>query len=266
MIFSIAKLNRLPKEERDPLYLLLVPDSVFEKFRINRKTLTNPFGERVVRGVFPPDENFGSIEVKHRFKDEDCVYSCQVAFEAFMESLRLDFLIINDPFSERFNVDVDERGRDTLYGTSSRNIPEEIRAMNAGLAPGMVRRGLRLMGESVKCLETFMELFGLKTLTIDAFFYHNAILWERYGFGYFKGRKLMEQIDREFQPGGLLYKHLDDSTPFRRKGMEGTVRGRSWAIYDGICLEAFGTDWESPIMYKVPRKEFKDNTFPNQTF
>jgi hypothetical protein len=49
MTFSIAKLNRLPKEERDTMYLLLVPDSVFELFHINRKTLTNPFGERVVR-------------------------------------------------------------------------------------------------------------------------------------------------------------------------------------------------------------------------
>jgi hypothetical protein len=266
MTFSIAKLNRLPKEERDPMYLLLVPDAVFEMFHINRKTLTNLSGERVVRGIFPPDENFGSIEVKHRSEDKDCIYSCQVAFEAFMESLRLDFLIINDPFSERFNVDVDEMGRDTLFGTSSRNIPEEIRAMKAGLAPGMVRRGLRLMRESVRCLETFMAALDLKTLTIDAFFYHNAILWERYGFGYFKGGKLMERIDREFRPGGLLYKYLDDSTPFRRKGTEETVRGRSWAIYDGLCLDAFGHDWESPIMYKTLGKEFQLSTFPDQVF
>jgi hypothetical protein len=266
MTFSIAKLNRLPKEERDPMYLLLVPDAVFEMFHINRKTLTNPFGERVVRGIFPPDENFGCIEVKHRSEDKDCVYSCQVAFEAFMESLRLDFLIVNDPFSERFNVDVDEMGRNTLFGTSSRNIPEEVRAMNAGLAPGMVRRGLRLMRESVKCLEAFMRPLDLKTLTIDAFFYHNAILWERYGFGYFKGGKLVEQINREFQPGGILYRYLDDSTPFRRKGMERTVRGRSWAVYDGVCLDAFGDDWESPIMYKTLGKEFQINTFPDPVY
>jgi hypothetical protein len=266
MTFSIARLNRLPKEERDPMYLFLVPDQIFDQFQINRKTLTNPFGERVAQGIFPPDENFGCIEVKHRAGDQDSIFSCQVAFEAFMESLRLDFLIINDPFSERFRVDVDEEGRDTLFGTSSRNIPEEIRAMNAGLAPGMVRRGLKLMRESVKCLERFMEPLGLKTLTIDAFFYHNAILWEKYGFGYFKGGKLMERIDREFRPGGLLYQYLDDSNPFRRKGNEKTVRGRSWAIYDGICLDALGTDWESPIMYKVFGKDFQLNTFPDSIY
>jgi hypothetical protein len=228
--------------------------------------LTNPFGERVIQGIFPPDENFGCIEVKHRSGEKDCIYSCQVAFEAFMESLRLDFLIINDPFSERFNVDVDETGRDTLYGTRSRNIPEEIKAMNAGLAPGMIRRGLHLMKESVKCLETFMEPFGLKTLTIDAFFYHNAILWERYGFDYFKGRKLMERINLEFQLGGQLYEKMDGSTPFRRMGIEKRARGRSWAIYDGLCLDAFGEDWESPIMYKTLGKDSHVNTFPDQIY
>jgi hypothetical protein len=266
MTFSIAKLNRLPKEERDTMYLLLVPDSVFELFHINRKTLTNPFGERVVQGIFPPDENFGCIEVKYRSQDKDCVFSCQVSFEAFMESLRLDFLIINDPFSERFNVDVDETGRDTLYGTRSRNIPEEIRAMNAGLAPGMLRKGLRLMRESVKCLEAFMEPLGLKTLSLDAFFYHNAILWERYGFGYFKGGKLMEKVHQDFQPGGALYEGLDNSTPFRGKGMEKTVRGRSWAIYDGIYLDVFDEEWESPMMYKMLGKDFHLNNFPGQVF
>jgi hypothetical protein len=266
MSFSIAKVNRLPKEERDSIYLRLVPDSIFERFHIDRKALTNPFGERVVRGIFPPDENFGCIEVKYRYTDEDCIFSCQVSLQSFMESLHLDFLIINDPFSERFKVDVDEFGRDTLLGAQSRNIPEEIRAMEAGLAPGMVRRGLKLLREFVRSLEAFMVPLELNTVTMGAFFYHNAILWERRGFTYFKGGKRMEKIHREFQPGGLLYQKLDDSTPFRRRGMEKTVRGRSWAIYDGILVEAFDEEWESPTMYKIVGKDFGVNTFPGQIY
>jgi hypothetical protein len=266
MTFSIAKVNRLPKEERDPIYLRLVPDSIFEKFHIDRKALTNPFGERVVRGIFPPDENFGCIEVKYRSTDRDCIFSSQVSLQSFMESLRLDFLIINDPFSERFNVDIDEMGRDTLLGNRSRNIPEEVKAMEAGLAPGMVRHGLGLMRESAKCLERFMEPLGLKTITVSAFYYHNAIVWERYGFTYFKGGKMMEKIHKEFQPGGLLYERLDHSTPFRRRGIEGTVRGRSWAIYDGIYLDAFDEEWDSPMMYKILGRDFKVNTFPGQIY
>ena len=266
MTFSIAKLNRLPKEERDSAYLRLVPEAIFEMFQIDCQTLMNPFGEKVVTGIFPPDENFACIEVKHRAGDRDCIFSCQVSLEAFMQSLYLDFLIINDPFSERFNVDVDEFGRETLLGTRSRNIPEEIRAMEAGLAPAMVRHGLRLVKEFVKSLEAFTASLELKTITMGAFFYHNAISWERHGFTYFKGGKMMERIHKEFQPGGLLYQKLDDSTPFRRKGMEKTVRGRSWAIYDGIFVEAFDEEWESPKMYKMLERDLKVNTFPDQVY
>ncbi len=266
MTFSIAKVNRLPKEERDGIYLRLVPESIFEKFQIDKKTLTNPFGERVVRGIFPPEDNFACIEVKYRSEDDDCIFSCQISLASFMESLHLDFLIINDPFSERFNVDVDEFGRETLLGARSRNIPEEIRAMEAGLAPGMVRKGLRLIKEFSNCLEGFMAPFGLKNITTEAFYYHNAILWERYGFTYFRGGKMMGKIHREFQPGGLLYERLDGSTPFRRKGMEQTIRGRSWAIYDGLFLDAFEEEWESPMMYKILGKDFKINTFPGQIY
>ncbi len=129
MTFSIARLNRLPKEERDRIYLELVPRSIFENYQIDPKTLLNKHGERVVRGIFPPDDNFACIEVQYRAGDKDCIFSCQVSLETFMQSLHLDFLIINDPLSERFNIDVDELGRDTLYGTRSRNLPEEIKAM-----------------------------------------------------------------------------------------------------------------------------------------
>jgi len=79
----------------------------------------------VVTGIFPPDENFACIEIKYRSADKDCIFSCQISLEAFMASLHLDFLIINDPLSERFNIDVDELGRIPYWvhdqGISGRN-------------------------------------------------------------------------------------------------------------------------------------------------
>ena len=128
MAFSIAKLNRLPKEQRDPIYRQLLPPSIFERFRIDPRTLTNEHGEPVVQGVFPPDENFACVEVSHRPGDRDCIFACQVSLDPFMHSVSLDFVVINDIFAERYNVDVDELGRDTLFGTRCRNIYEEIRA------------------------------------------------------------------------------------------------------------------------------------------
>ena len=68
----------------------------------------------------------------------------------------------------------------------------------------------------------------------------------------------MEEIDREFQKGGKLFDRLDDSTPFRRKGAEKTVRARSWAIQDGILDEP----WLSPKLYKPVGKKVGDENFP----
>ena len=51
---------------------------------------------------------------------------------------------------------------------------------------------------------------------------------------------------------------LDGSTPFRRPGAEQTVRGRSWAIHDGILGEPY-TDYH---MYKHVGKQADVCTFP----
>jgi hypothetical protein len=73
------------------------------------------------------------------------------------------------------------------------------------------------------------------------------VRYEGYGFDYLTGKQLMHWIDREFQPGGILFQRLDGSTPFRQPGMEKTVRGRSWAIHDGILDQP----WDNIRIYKT---------------
>jgi hypothetical protein len=172
--------------------------------------------------------------------------------------VELALLIISDPRSERFHVDRDPEGRDTRLGTAGRNVPEEVRAMHAGLAPGQTRRGLRLLREAVRLVEEFVGWMGHDLFLLEAMFYHNAILYERYGFGYAVGREAMERIHRDFQPGGELTGRLDGSTPFRQPGAERTVRGRSWAIHDGIL----GEPWRAPRMYKRVGVDQGVTTFP----
>src|SRR3990172_2010154 len=137
-------------------------------------------------------------------------------------------------------------------------VREEMGAMEAGLAPGQVRRGLRLGKESLQLLESFVGWMGHELFLLEAMFYHNAILYERHGFGYAVGQEEMERIHREFQPGGELYGRLDGSTPFRRPGAERSVRGRSWAIHDGI----YGAAWWAPRMYKRVGQDQGVSTFP----
>ena len=220
----------------------------------------NRQGEIVVQFHTPESHGFVSIDVKLKPDDLDSIFFLQLSDTPFMDNLELSFVVINDTRGERFQIDRDGQGNDTLFGTSLRNVAEEERAMRAGLAPGQVRPGLKLLREFIQILERFVSKLKISIISGEGLFYHNAIQYERYGFGYLEGRKQMEEIDREFQPGGMLYDRLDGSNPFRKKGAEKSVRGRSWAIQDGILIEP----WISPKLYKPVGKNVGVNTFHGQ--
>jgi hypothetical protein len=103
---------------------------------------------------------------------------------------------------------------------------------------------------------------GYKFYFLEPLGYNSAILYERAGFQYLKGKEYMVWIDREFRHGGLLRGRLDGSTPFRRPSLALTVRGRSWAIHDGILDEP----WESPKMYKTVGVHAGVGTFTGEKF
>jgi acetoin utilization protein AcuC len=169
---------------------------------------------------------------------------------------------VNDPSAPRYSIDRDDEGHDTLLGTASRNLPEEARALADGLAPGQVRRGLRMLGRVLECMDGFCRLLGRDFYLVEPLFYHSALLYERHGCDYFVGRDRMDLIHRGFQPGGDLWRRLDGSTPFRRRGSEGSVRGRSWAIHDGILGESFAGTGAGVKMYRVPGRRAGVSTFP----
>ena len=90
-------------------------------------------------------------------------------------------------------------------------------------------------------------------------------MFERRGFAYVRGHKLMNDIQLEFQPGGRLHAALDGSTPFRQPEQWRTVRGRAWAIHDGI-LEEIGLQWDHLRMIKQLGKHAGVETFPAATY
>ena len=258
---SIYEINHLAAEERVKLYRNLIPPPIFSLFGIDRNTLFNREGDKVVQFHTPETHGFASIDVKWRPEDPDSIFFLQISDTPFMDNLELSFIVINDPRGERFQIDLDTRGKDTLFGTAGRNPAEEERAMKAGLAPGQVRPGLGLLREFIFLLERFASRLGVSIISGEALFYHNAIQYEQNGFGYLEGRKQMEEIDREFL-GGKLRERLDGSSPFRRKGAEKSVRGRSWAIQDAIL----GAPWVSPRIYKPVGKFVGVNTFHGREY
>lgn len=241
---TLAKINRLPMEMKRKIYAWLIPPQMLTRFQIESESLFTRKGEALFRCDCQPRTSTVRIELRHQADFPDPIFLLEMTDTSFGD-LEVLFLNMNNPFSPRFNIDRDAEGRDTVFATVSRNIPEEIRAMQAGLAPGQTRRGLRMFRNFRMQASLFCQRLGMKQVKVEPLAYHNAIMHEFYGFRYITGREMMEKIDREFSPGGSLFQRLDGSSPFRQPGFECSIRGRSWAIHDGILEEP----WKNPRMY-----------------
>ena len=265
----IHRINRLDRLEKESLYRILIAPSLYRLFRIDPLSLCDEKGVKVVRFFCPRGDRTALIEMKLT-GHEDPVYSLQLSDSTDTAQIEWDFLVVNDPDSPKFNTHIDQEGRDTLFGWASRNLAEEQRAMDAGLFPGQIRRGLRVTGEVIRAFEFFSRILDIKGIRLEALFYHNAIAYERHGFSYFSGYREMKRIHELFQPGRELFRKLDGSTPFRRPEFAATVRGRSWAIHDGILLdvddELLSEGWNSPVMYKMVEDPRGMVTFPDPVF
>jgi hypothetical protein len=254
---SIRGINNLPDDEKKAIYATLLPDWLFTTYGVDRDTLTVD-GQRVVRFRCPSGTRALELIVHHRATDKDPMLYLNMA-DTFNNQLLVLLVIVNDPDAPRFNTDVDPEGNPTQFGTSGRNIPAEIAAMKAGLAPGQIKQGLRAFKQSVPIFEQFVTRMGHDMFLIEPLAYHNAIVFERYGFSYIRGYSEMQRIHREFQPGGALNEKLTPDNPFRQPNAWRSVRGRSWAIHDGIL----GYPFTGFQMYKRIGINAGINSFPD---
>jgi hypothetical protein len=253
---SLRGINELETVEKERIYTSIIPPRLFDLLEISPSTLSGPDGLRRVTIIAPRGMGLVRIEVKSHPDNPRTVFFLDIA-DTHYRQMELSFCIISDPSAPRYAVDVDSSGKDNCFTTLGRNIPEEIEAMRAGLFPNQATRGLRMFGEFFTLFERFVDSLAMDMIVAEPLTYDNAIRYERYGFDYLNGRRLMEQIDREFAPGGRLTARLDGSTPFRMPGMEKSVHGRSWAIHDGIMDEP----WEDVRIYKLIGVDAGVNTF-----
>ena len=81
---------------------------------------------------------------------------------------------------------------------------------------------------------------------VQPLYYHTAILFERAGFSYLMGQARMKEISARFRPQGDLCARLDGLSPFRQPKLADSIRGRAWAIHDGVL----GESWDKVRMVK----------------
>lgn len=252
---TIGGINLLPEAEKRATYARYIPKTLLEKFNI--PPLTSAAGYNLLQFRFASGSPDVEMRLFHQADFPDPVLYAHLT-DTMNGQIHVLLYVLNDPDSARFDVDKMPDGTPTKFGTLRRNLEAEKKSLAAGLAPGQVRRGLRLLGSAIEAFETFITALGHDIYFIEPLYYHNAVIFERYGFSYQIGKRLMDSIHAGFQPGGDLFTQLDSSNEFRQPEAANKIRQRSWAIHDGILGEPF----TNVTMYKRVGKPAAINTAP----
>ena len=261
---SLRQINGLPDAAKKRIYRALVPPALLGQFGINPVTWQGPDGDGHVLLSARAGTSVASIALRRRAGSDRAVFYIELE-DTSMSGINLNFLLIRDPDGPCFHTDRDQEGNPTLFGTVYRNLDAEVQAMQAGLAPGQVCQGLRASRQALQHLEAFLVSYGHSAYFLEPLTYASAWLFERRGFAYVRGHRLMDTIDREFQPGGRLHRALDGSSPFRQPNQWKSVRGRAWSIHDGI-LEAVGENWDALRMISQVGRHAGVETFQRAVY
>ncbi|NTU57174.1 MAG: hypothetical protein HGA79_13080 [Anaerolineales bacterium] len=231
---TIGGINKLPENEKRKIYARYIPPELIKRYNLPDIVHNSDLMK------FRYAEGSSDVEMMlyHKADFPDPILYGHLA-DTLNGQIHILLYILNDPDSPRFDVDKMPDGSPTRFGIRKRNLEAEQAAMQAGLAPGQVRRGLHLLRNAISSFEEFIASLGHNMYFAEPLYYHNAVIFERHGFSYQMGRRRMESIHLGFQEGGELRQKLDGSTPFRSPNAANSIRLRSWAIHDGIMGEPF---------------------------
>ena len=202
---AIRSINKLHENVKRRVYRALIPHGLFSRFDIDPITWLGPDKQPYVdlqadlaatvqisaRSPYDPQDPFVTVELSdNRFNSVD-----------------LGLIVLSDPESQRFVIDRDDDGNDTMYGAKGRNLAQEEQALRAGLAPGQIRSGLSASREILEQVETFLMILGHRAFYLEPLTYASAWHFERRGFAYVQGHQLMDQIHQQFQ--GIYFRKVE---------------------------------------------------------
>lgn len=232
---SLRDLCQLPLPEQIKAFRPLIPNLLLTTCEIDEQSLRDRHGDFALRLATNANSAMIELTIWRQRGDQDPALLLHFG-ETSNGQLQIYLVVVNNLDAERFDIDYDSAGHPTLLGLVARNLAAEEAALRAGLTPGQVRAGLGLVSRRLlPRVERLAAAWGKQYIFAQPLAYHNAILLERWGFFYLTGQRFMEDLDRRFRDGDLAGR-LDGST-FRPLDAGRTVRGRSWAIHDGILGE-----------------------------
>lgn len=253
---TIGKINHLPQAEKRAVYARVIPPELLETFDIPAD-FYDAAGRDLLELDCPAGTSDAELALYHNHNAEDPVIFGHIT-DTTQGQLHILLYGLNDPRTPRFDVDRLPDGRKTNFGTHLRNLDAERAALQAGLAPGQIHQGPHLFKESMQQFERFVSYLGHDLYFAEPLYYHVAIMFERHGFSYQSGRKLMQRIERGFSRDGDLLPLLDGSTVFRQPRAANSIRLRSWAVHDHIL----GQPFSDVTMYKYVGKHAGVTTAP----
>ncbi len=253
---TIGGINSLPFPQKRSLYAQVIPPELLDKFNIP-SSLVDQEGRDLLELDCPSGSTDAELALYHRHDIPDPVLFGHIT-DTIQGQLHILLYGLNDPTTQRYNVDRLPDGTKTDFGTNLRNIQAERKALKAGLAPGQIYQGPHLFKASMQQFERFVSTLGHELYFAEPLYYHVAIMFERHGFSYQKGKRLMKRIQAGFSSGGDLLPLLDGSNVFRQPGAEDSIRLRSWAIHDNIL----GFPFTEVTMYKYVGKHAGVATAP----
>ncbi len=235
---TISGINLLPYPEKRALYSEIIPPELLELFHIPA-SLKDEAGHDLLDLKCPAGSTDAEMSLFHFHESHDPVFYGHIS-DTLNGQIHILLYGLNDPTIQRFNVDRLPDGRKTSFGTQHRNLEAEKAALRAGLAPGQIYPGPRLFTAALKQFEYFVDKLGHDLFFAEPLYYHVAVVFERHGFAYQSGRRLMKNIELGFSPQGELHSRLNNqSSPFRQADAADSIRLRSWAIHDGILGQPF---------------------------
>ena len=250
---TIGGINQLDESEKRAIYARYIPRDLLKKY--NLSNLAN--NQDLLQFRFGAGASDVEMSLYHEPGFPDPILYAHLT-DTMTAQIHVLLYILNDPSSPRFDVDKMPDGTPTQFGILNRNLEAEQASMQAGLSPGQVRRGFRLARPASEAFEEFVTSLGHDIFFVEPLFYHNALIFERYGFAYQLGKRQMDRIHAGFREGGEYCQRLDNSTPFRSPSAAKSIRLRSWAIHDGILGEPF----TNVTMYKRVGKSADINSAP----